>query len=149
MGSLKQTSKPKNQGNQQESMAEEYTDSESPELSKTGVQAYQETTATAEEDNSSQYEDIDNDGQQFEGDEEPEKLEDTGSIPNLLTQKLFISNELTPQFHQFYDNFSTNVDYIIQYEYNILPQQRNYHISQSSSCLKTTTQVDQKERDMA
>jgi len=37
-----------------------------------------------------------------------------------------VSDKLSPQFHKFYENFAANVDFIIQYEYNILPQQKCY-----------------------
>jgi hypothetical protein len=33
---------------------------------------------------------------------------------------------MCPQFHRFYQNFLANVEYIIQYEYNILPEQKFY-----------------------
>jgi hypothetical protein len=48
------------------------------------------------------------------------------NIAKLLKQKLKVSDKLSPQFHRFYENFSQNVNFIIQYEYNILVQQKSY-----------------------
>lgn len=82
---------------------------------------------TVEGDNSSQYEDIENDGQYL--DEEEEGLDDDhqngdfaqDNIHKLLKLKLKVSEKLSPQFHRFYENFQQHVDFIIQFEYNILP----------------------------
>lgn len=60
--------------------------------------------------------------QSDEDEEEYERIDDsTNSSQNLLKHKLKVSNKLSPQFHQFYEAFSDNVDFIIQFEYNILP----------------------------
>lgn len=60
---------------------------------------------------------------------DPDDTDNTGagsssndSNSKLLKHKLKISDKLSPQFHCFYENFSQNVNFIIQYEYNILPQ---------------------------
>lgn len=111
----------------------------------------------AEGDNSSQYEDIENEGQYLDDDEKQEDY-DSNSATNqkLLKQKLKLSDKLSPQFHRFYENFSSYVNFIIQYEYNILPQQRCYqtyqqhcptlHMSQDQTYQYLS---DQKQRDAA
>ena len=47
-------------------------------------------------------------------------------IENLLTENLEIPADMSPQFHRFYENFTKYIDFIIKYEYNILPQQKCY-----------------------
>jgi len=43
-------------------------------------------------------------------------------IENLLTENLEIPVDMSPQFHRFYENFTKYIEFIIKYEYNILPQ---------------------------
>ena len=67
---------------------------------------------------------------------------------------MVISDKLSPQFHRFYDQFLTNIEYIIQYEYNILPEQKfyqnfgaqpNLQTNQNNSCYL----ADQRAREAA
>lgn len=83
---------------------------------------------TVEGDNSSQYEDIENDGQYLDDDEGDIDSGDMAqdNIHKLLKQKLKVSDKLSLQFHRFHQNFQRNVEFIIQFEYNILPQQKCY-----------------------
>jgi hypothetical protein len=57
-----------------------------------------------------------------------------------------ISENMCPQFHKFYQSFLGNVEYIIQYEYNILPEQKFY---QNFSADTEYYLADQRARDAA
>ena len=83
---------------------------------------------TVEGDNSSQYEDIENDGQYLDDEEDDANSGDLAqdNIHKLLKQRLKVSDKLSLQFHRFHQNFQRNVEFIIQFEYNILPQQKCY-----------------------
>lgn len=97
-------------------------------------------------DNSSQYEDIQNDMVEEEDDDQcgdddnQSDLYNNGAadqeIENLLTENLEIPADMSPQFHRFYENFTKYIDFIIKYEYNILPQQKCYqNISEGAHSL--------------
>jgi len=77
-------------------------------------------------DNSSQYEDVQNDlndeddEDQCEEDDQSDMYNNCGAeIENLLTESLEVPADMSPQFHRFYENFTKHIDFIIKYEYNL------------------------------
>ena len=98
----------------------------------------------ADEDTSSQYEVVDeddNDSLQTENDEDGSQETDDDSLEedeeelsdedeyaeeyydesscDLLTDKLDLPENLSPQFYKFYQDFTNSMDFIIKYEYNL------------------------------
>ena len=67
---------------------------------------------------------MDETGEEKEGGSHPDYAH--ANLSKLLKQKLKVNDKLSPQFHKFHEGFAQNIDFIIQYEYNILPQQKCY-----------------------
>ena len=70
------------------------------------------------------------------------------NIQKLLKQKLIINDKLSPQFKTFYDTFEQNIDFIIQYEYNILPQQKSYQTFGGAATAEDPGNSNQRAREL-
>ena len=62
--------------------------------------------------------------EEYEEEQDYEQEEDEEQInPNLLQEPFQVPSKMSPQFKKFYETFSQHIEFIIKYEYNILPQQ--------------------------
>jgi hypothetical protein len=78
----------------------------------------------ADEDDSAEDEDEDSlEDDEITGSEDDDEYNDEACDEgcDLLMDKLDLPDNLSPQFYQFYEEFTTQMDFIIKYEYNLRP----------------------------
>lgn len=73
----------------------------------------------ASQDEDESVEDDDDDTVSDEDDYAEEYYDDSNA--DLLTDKLDLPDNLSPQFYRFYQEFTNSMDFIIKYEYNLSP----------------------------